>query len=74
MAGGNKATGTDYSIDDIRNVNYFYSDYAIHGTYWHAKFGIYPMSHGCVNATTYDAGLIYQLPVGTVVDIFGTKW
>ena len=68
---GDKATGGDhYDIKDIRNVNYFYQDYSIHGTYWHAKFGIAPQSHGCANATVYDAGLIFQLPAGTTVQVF----
>ncbi len=68
---GDKAAGGDYyKLEDIRNVSYFYQDYSIHGTYWHARFGTYPQSHGCVNATVYDAGLIYQLKAGTVVDVF----
>ncbi len=68
---GDKASGGDfYDIKDIRNVNYFYQDYSIHGTYWHAKFGIAPQSHGCANATVYDAGLIFKLPAGTVVQVF----
>jgi hypothetical protein len=68
---GDKATGGDYyNIKNIRNVSYFYQDYSIHGTYWHAWFGVAPESHGCVNATVYDAGLIYKLPAGTTVDLF----
>ncbi len=68
---GDRAAGGDYyELNDIRNVSYFFEDYSVHGTYWHARFGTYPQSHGCVNATVYDAGLIYGLPAGTVVDIF----
>lgn len=70
MAGGSRASDSYYSIDNIRYVTYFYQDYAIHGSYWHAKFGIAPQSHGCVNATVYDASLIWRLPVGTIVDVF----
>ncbi len=73
MEGGasDKAIGGDhYKIENIRNVNYFFQDYSIHGTYWHAKFGIQAMSHGCVNATVYDAGLIYTLKAGTTVFVF----
>jgi hypothetical protein len=69
MQGGNRASSTDYKLLDIRYVTYFYQDYAIHGSYWHTKFGIAPQSHGCVNATVYDASLIWRLPVGTVVDV-----
>ncbi len=68
---GEKAAGGDYyKLEDIRNVSYFYQDYSIHGTYWHARFGTYPQSHGCVNATVYDAGQIYKLKAGTVVDVW----
>jgi hypothetical protein len=73
MEGGNadKAIGGDYyKLENIRNVNYFYQDYSIHGTYWHAKFGIRPMSHGCVNSTVYDAGLIFGLKANTTVFVF----
>lgn len=70
MQGGSRASDTDYKLLDIRYVTYFYADYAIHGSYWHTKYGIAPQSHGCVNATVYDASLIWRLPVGTVVDVF----
>jgi len=73
MEGGNadKALGDGrYKIENIRNVSYFFEDYSIHGTYWHAKFGIRPMSHGCVNSTVYDAGLIYGLKANTTVYVF----
>jgi hypothetical protein len=78
MEGGNRAVGGElitsdndyYKIEDIRNVSYFYQDYAIHGSYWHARYGIAPQSHGCVNATVYDAGLIYKLKAGTTVEVF----
>ncbi len=73
MEGGpsDKAIGDGrYKIENIRNVSYFYEDYSIHGTYWHAKFGIGPQSHGCVNSTVYDAGLIYKLKANTTVLVF----
>lgn len=70
MEGGNRAANDYYRLEDVRMVNYFYKDFAIHGSYWHAKYGIDPQSHGCVNATVYDAGLIHQLPAGTPVEVF----
>lgn len=72
MSGGasDKASPGYYSLEDIRNVSYFFEDYAIHGSYWHASYGLYPQSHGCVNATVYDAGVIFKLPAGTIVDVF----
>jgi lipoprotein-anchoring transpeptidase ErfK/SrfK len=33
--------------------------FSLHGTYWHDNFG-HPMSHGCVNMRTVDAGTMYE--------------
>lgn len=61
--------GYDYFLPDVPYVMYFYEDYAIHGTYWHSSFGT-PMSHGCVNVSTPDAGWLFNwAPVGTVVNV-----
>jgi len=50
-------------------VMYFYRGYGIHGTYWHSNFG-YPMSHGCVNMETSQAGWLYNWAyVGILVNI-----
>lgn len=40
MEGGNRAAGNGYKLEEVRNVTYFFQDYAIHGSYWHAKFGL----------------------------------
>ena len=47
--------GPGYYLPDVPYVMYFYRGYGIHGTYWHSNFG-YPMSHGCVNMETSEAG------------------
>ena len=61
--------GYDYFLPDVPYVMYFYEDYAIHGTYWHSNFG-QPMSHGCVNVSTPDAGWLFNwAPVGTLVNV-----
>jgi lipoprotein-anchoring transpeptidase ErfK/SrfK len=61
--------GYDYYLEGVPYVMYFYRDYAIHGTYWHNNFGT-PMSHGCVNMNTADAGWLYNwAPIGTVVNV-----
>ncbi len=61
--------GYDYYLPDVPYVMYFFEDYAIHGTYWHSNFGS-PMSHGCVNVSTPDAGWLFNwAPVGTVVNV-----
>jgi hypothetical protein len=50
--------GPDYYLPDVPYTMYFYNDYGIHGTYWHNNFG-QPMSHGCINMETSDAGWLY---------------
>ena len=61
--------GYDYFLPDVPYVMYFFEDYAIHGTYWHSSFGT-PMSHGCVNVSTPDAGWLFNwAPVGTLVNV-----
>jgi len=61
--------GPGYYLPNVPYVMYFYKGYGIHGTYWHNNFGT-PMSHGCVNLRTEDAGWVYNwASIGTVVNI-----
>ena len=61
--------GPGYFLPNVPYVMYFYKGYGIHGTYWHNNFGT-PMSHGCVNLRTQDAGWVYNwASIGTVVRI-----
>ncbi len=56
-----------YDLSGVPYVMYFHEGYGIHGTYWHNNFGT-PMSHGCVNLSTSDAGWFYNwASVGTKV-------
>lgn len=66
MSGGNKALNTYYYLPNVPYVMYFENDqvpayrgFGLHGTYWHSNFG-HPMSHGCVNMKTEEAGLLYN--------------
>jgi len=59
MSGGSYATGDYYNLPNVQWVQYFYRDYALHGAYWHNKFGT-PTSHGCVNLTNTDAKWLYE--------------
>lgn len=52
-------SGPGYALDGVPWVMYFYSDYALHGTYWHNNFGS-PMSHGCVNFTPDEAAWLFE--------------
>ena len=61
--------GVPWYLPDVPYVMYFFSGYAIHGTYWHDNFGT-PMSHGCVNLSIEDAEWLYNFSqVGTVVNV-----
>lgn len=62
-------SGPGYYLPDVPYTMYFYGDYGIHGTYWHDNFGT-PMSHGCVNMVTDQAGWLYNWShVGILVNI-----
>lgn len=61
--------GPGYYLADVPYVMYFYKGYGLHGTYWHNNFGT-PMSHGCVNLRTDEAGWLFNwAPIGTVVNV-----
>ncbi len=61
--------GPGYDLPAVPFTMYFYQDYGLHGTYWHHNFGT-PMSHGCVNLRTDDAGWLFDwAEVGTLVNV-----
>jgi lipoprotein-anchoring transpeptidase ErfK/SrfK len=61
--------GEDYYIEDVPYVMYFYQGYGLHGVTWHGNFGR-PMSHGCVNLPTEEAGWLFDwADVGTLVNV-----
>jgi LysM repeat protein len=60
-------SGDDYDLPGVPWVMYYDDEYAIHGAYWHANFGI-PTSHGCTNMTIPEAKALYTwAPEGTPV-------
>ena len=59
MRGGSRAAGDSYHVTEVKNVQYFFEDYAFHGTYWHSNFGT-PMSRGCINMTEEDAEWLFD--------------
>lgn len=62
-------SGPGYYLPDVPYTMYFYDGYGLHGTYWHDNFGT-PMSHGCVNLRTDNAGWLFDfLSVGSLVNI-----
>lgn len=59
---GDNADGSRYFQPAVPDVNYFYSDYAIHGNYWRPEswFGNINSSHGCIGVDVTDADWIYD--------------
>ncbi|MBD2627362.1 L,D-transpeptidase [Trichormus variabilis] len=63
----NRMRGRGYDIPDVPYAMYFHQGYAIHGAYWHNRFGT-PVSHGCVNLPVSQARKLYNwASMGTVV-------
>jgi hypothetical protein len=48
-----------YFLEDVPWTMYFYGPFALHGAYWHDKFGL-KHSHGCVNLTPKDAQWLFD--------------
>jgi hypothetical protein len=48
-----------YFLEDVPFAMYFNKDMALHGAYWHDKFG-FKHSHGCVNLPLADAAWLWN--------------
>lgn len=60
--------GEEFELRDVPYVQYFEDGYALHGAYWHDRFG-QPKSHGCINLAPEDARRLFfwtepQVPPG----------
>ncbi|HET7009389.1 MAG TPA: L,D-transpeptidase family protein [Anaerolineales bacterium] len=70
MTGGIPDDPSFYYLQNVPWVLYFDKARAIHGTYWHAKFGT-TTSRGCVNVPLTDAQWIFDFAEeGTYVYVF----
>jgi len=70
MTGGIPGEPGFYYLQHVPWVMYFDEARALHGTYWHAKFGT-TTSRGCVNLPMTDAQWLYDfVDVGTYVYVF----
>lgn len=52
------AAGEEFELRDVPYVQYFEDGYALHGAYWHDRFG-QPKSHGCINLMPEDARRLF---------------
>ncbi len=60
MTGAFEADRSDYYyLEDVPWTMYFDEARALHGAYWHTKFG-YEQSHGCVNLSSGDSQWLYH--------------
>ncbi len=51
-----------YRVEDVPWTQYFKKSFAVHGAFWHSRFGL-QRSHGCVNVSPADA-----------LRVFGETW
>ncbi len=57
---GPEVVGDDsYRIEDVPWTQYFEGSVALHGAFWHQRFGL-RRSHGCVNLSPRDARYIFD--------------
>lgn len=57
---GADAGDNRYSIEDVPWTQYFNGSLALHGAFWHERFGL-KRSHGCVNLAPLDAHHVFNL-------------
>lgn len=50
--------GEEFELRDVPYVQYFEGGYALHGAFWHDRFG-QPKSHGCINLSPEDARRLF---------------
>ncbi len=48
-----------YRIEDVPWTQYFAGSVALHGAFWHSRFGL-RRSHGCVNLAPRDARYVFE--------------
>jgi len=59
--------GRNYDVPNVPYTMFYSGNYAIHGAYWHRRFGT-PVSHGCVNVAVNHAKWLFDwAAIGTPV-------
>ena len=62
---GSDAGDDAYRIEDVPWTQYFEGSLALHGAFWHDRFGL-PRSHGCINLSPQDAHRLFELTQPTL--------
>ncbi|MEM7447671.1 MAG: L,D-transpeptidase [Myxococcota bacterium] len=57
---GPEAGDDRYRIEDVPWTQYFEGSLALHGAFWHERFGL-RQSHGCINLSPADARRLFDL-------------
>jgi hypothetical protein len=56
-----------YNVEAVPFIQYFTGNFALHGAFWHYRFG-HKISHGCVNLAPKDARRIFGVTTPRVRD------
>jgi len=56
-----------YTVEAVPFVQYFAGNFALHGAFWHYRFG-HKISHGCVNLSPSDARRVFGMTTPRVRD------
>jgi lipoprotein-anchoring transpeptidase ErfK/SrfK len=67
MNGKDIEDGRRYQVQEVPWTMYYDGNFAVHGAYWHNKFG-YTKSHGCTNVPPADARWLYYWATLSVPD------
>lgn len=59
MHGGPPIASHFYDLPNVPYTMFYHGSYALHGTYWHDRFGV-PQSAGCTNLTQGDAKFLFN--------------
>lgn len=64
---GPEAGDDRYKIEDVPWTQYFKGSIALHGAFWHERFGL-RRSHGCINLSPLDAHRVFDHTLPSLPD------
>jgi hypothetical protein len=51
--------GEGYDVEEVPSIMYFHGGEALHGAFWHDRFG-FRVTHGCINLSPTDATWLFN--------------